>query len=110
MNPSPQPLTFPVFRLVRTLDLRFSTDNPFRAIRAEFFQDPVHPTRFRYWVWGLQDFNLAVPYEEQPLWHQLLTTVCLPNLGAGDCFEAADIDAAEVRFYADFHSQLTSNA
>ncbi len=94
------------FRLVRTLDLQFATKTPFSAIRVELFQDPAHPTHFRYWAWGLQEFRLPVPYETQPLPHQLLTTICLPNKGAGDFFEAADIDAAEARFYADFASQI----
>jgi hypothetical protein len=57
----------------------------------------------------LQDFQMAVPYDDQPLTHQLLTTICLPNRGAGDFFEAADIDAAETRFYADFRSQIMPN-
>jgi hypothetical protein len=105
-NPSSS-IPAPAFRLVRTLDLRFASKNPFRAIRAELFQDPVHPTHFRYWVWGLQDFPMTVPYQDQPLTHQLLTTICLPNRGAGDFFEAADIEAAEARFYADFASQIT---
>jgi hypothetical protein len=107
MDPSPTP--YPAFRLVRTLDLRFRTENPFKAIRAEIFQDPAHPTHFRYWVWGLQDFQMTVPNEEKPLWHQVLTTICLPSKGAGDFFEAADVDAAEARFYADFSAQITPN-
>ena len=108
MSPSSTP-PYPAFRLVRTLDLRFVANNPFRAIRAELFQDPARPTHFRYWVWGLQDFPMTVPYEDRPLTHQLLTTICLPNLGAGDFFEAADVDAAEDRFYADFRSQIIPN-
>ena len=107
MSPSAPKSPYPPFRLVRTLDLRFAADNPFRAIRAELFQDPANPTHFRYWVWGLQDFQMTVPYEKQQLSHQLLTTICLPNQGAGDYFEAADVDAAEARFYSDFHSQIT---
>ena len=95
------------FRLVRTLDLKFATNTPFTAIRVELFQDPAHPTHFRYWVWGLYEFHLPVAHEKQPLPHQLLTTICLPNKGAGDFFEAADVDAAEARFYADFASQIT---
>ena len=96
------------FRLVRTLDLKFAAaQTTFSAIRVELFQDPKHPTHFRYWAWGLQEFQLPVPYEDQPLRHQLLTTICLPNKGVGDYFEAADVDAAEARFYADFAAQIT---
>jgi hypothetical protein len=109
VSPSSSSPPYPPFRLVRTLDLRFPADNPFGAIRAEIFQDPAHPTHFRYWVWGLQDLQITVPYEGKPLFHQLLTTICLPNRGAGDYFEAANVDAAEARFYADFSAQITPN-
>ena len=96
----------PAFRLVRTLDLLI--DHGFRKlpVRAEIFQDPAQPTHFRYRVWGLESFQLQPGYTTQPLPHEVLTTVCLPNLGAGDYIEAPDTDAAERRFYEDFQKEF----
>ena len=101
------PSTFigPAFRLVRTLDLVI--DHGFRKlpVRVEIFQDPTYRTHFRYRVWVIEAFQLRPRYSAEPLQHEVLTTVCLPNLGAADYFEAADIDAAEGRFYDDFQRE-----
>ena len=95
-----------VFRLVRTLDLSLDHGTRKSSVRAEIFQNPEHPTQFRYRIWGVEWFKLQTGYSTDPLPHEMLTTLCMPNLGAGDYFEAADIDAAEQRFYEDFKKEF----
>jgi hypothetical protein len=96
----------PAFHLVRTLDMVI--DHGFRKlqIQVQIFQDPIHITRFRYRVWGLESFQLQPGYSAVPLDHEILTTMCLPNFGAGDYFEVEDINAAEQRFYHDFEAEF----
>jgi hypothetical protein len=75
-------------------------------IRVEIFQDPAKTTHFRYRVFGLEEFKLQPSYHEMPLPHEVFTTFCLPNMGAGEYFEADDIDAAEAKFYEDFEREF----
>ena len=42
--------------------------------------------------------------------NEVLTTLCLPNLGAGDFFEAADLESAERRFFEDFERHSSKQA
>jgi hypothetical protein len=90
------------FRLVRTLDLVIEVRARRLQARAEIFQDPVQRTHFRYRVWYLETFGMRTNSGEEVLPHECLTTLCLPNLGSGDYFEAEDADAAERKFYEDF--------
>ena len=97
------------FRLVRSLDLVIDHGTRKLPIRVEFSQDPVHATHFRYRVFGLESFTLQPSYHDKSLSHEVFTTLCLPNLGAGDYFEAPDADAAEKRFYEDFEREFTKS-
>ena len=92
------------FRLVRTLDLELEQGHRRLPVRVELFQAAEEPTHFRYRAWCLERFALQ-PYHDKPLLHEVWTTMCLPNLGAGDFFEAADLDSAERRFFEDFEQQ-----
>ena len=96
----------PAFRLVRVLELSIEDGSRKQPVRAEIFQDPSQPTHFRYRVWGLLEFRLQTTDYPENLPYQVLTTFCVPNLGTGDYFEAADLDAAEKRFYDDFEREF----
>ena len=89
----------PGFRLVRTLDLVLDRAARKLPVRVELFQNPAEPKHFRYRAWCLEWFKLQPEYHEEPLPHEVWTTLCLPNLGAGDFFEAADLEAAERKFF-----------
>lgn len=102
--------TSPGFRLVRVLELNIEDGGRQQPVRAEIFQDPLHPTRFRYRLWGLLEFRLKTTDYPEDLPYQVLTTFCVPNLGTGDYFEAADTDAAEKRFYEDFEREFEGGA
>ncbi len=92
----------PTFRLMRTLDLALDQGHRRVPVRVEFFQNPSEPKQFRYRAWCLEWFNLQPQYHNEPLPHEAWTTLCLANFGAGDYFEAVDLEAAERRFFEDF--------
>ena len=93
------------FRLVRTLDLVLDQGHRKLPVRVEFFQNPQDPKQFRYRAWCLEWFKLQPQYHDEPLAHEVWTSFCLPNCGAGDFFGAANLDAAEDKFYEDFQEQ-----
>jgi len=95
----------PTFQLVRTLDLVLDHGHRKLPIRVEFSQNREEPTQFRYLAWCLEQFKIQPQYHDEPLLHELWTTFCLPNFGAGDFFEAANLDAAERKFFDDFKKQ-----
>lgn len=96
----------PVFRLVRSLELVIDHGNRRLPIRVEIFQDTANTTHFRYRVFGLEVFYLQPSYHDGPLAHEVFTTLCLPNLGAGDYFEVANVDLAEKKFFEDFEREF----
>ena len=95
----------PAFRLVRTLNLVLDQGQRKLPVRVEFFQNLQDPNQFRYRAWCLEWFKLHPQYHAEPLAHEIWTSFCLPNCGAGDFFLAADLDAAESKFYEDFEEQ-----
>jgi hypothetical protein len=95
----------PAFRLVRTLDSVLDQGHRRIPVRLELFQNPENPRQFRYRAWVLEWFKLQTQYHDEPLPHEAWTTFCLPNFGAGDYFEASDLDAAERKFFEDFEKQ-----
>lgn len=99
----------PAFRLVRTLDLELEQGHRRLPVRVEFFQALEEPTHFRYRAWCLECFKLQPQYHDEPLPHEVWTTLCLPNLGAGDFLEATDLDSAERRFFEDFKQQSNTD-
>ena len=98
--------TSPAFRLIRTLDLFRDDGTRKLPIRIEIFQDPKQLTHFRYRLWGVEWFKLQTEHYPEPLPHELLTTLCMPNLGANDYFEAEDVDAAEQKVYEYFKKEF----
>jgi hypothetical protein len=100
----------PAFRLARTFDLLLDQGARKLPVRVELFQDPAQPKHFRYRAWCLETFRLQPSYHNEPLPHEAWTTLCLPNFGAGDFFEAADLDAAERKFFEDFEKQSSRQA
>jgi len=98
------------FRLVRTLDLVLYQGSRKLPVRVEFFQNADKPKHFRYRAWCLEWFKLQPEHHGVPLPHEVLTTLCLPNLGAGDFFEAADLESAEKRFFEDFERHSSKQA
>ena len=83
------------YRLVRTLEANQPRGDAAMVVRIEIFQSATHPERFRFWYWGLETFNIATCYHDQPLPHFINTTLSLPNLGKGEFFEAASLEEAE---------------
>ena len=90
---------------MRTLDLVLDQGHRKLPVRVEFFQNPQDPKQFRYRAWCLEWFKLQPQYHDEPLAHEVWTSFCLPNCGAGDFFVAANLDAAEDKFYEDFQEQ-----
>ncbi len=105
-RPMPHPKFIgPTFRLVRTVDMVLDQGHRKLPVRVEFFQNPEEPKQFRYRAWSLEWFKLQTQYHEEPLPQEAWTTLCLPNFGADDFFEASDLDSAERKFFEDFEKQ-----
>ncbi len=84
-----------LYRLVRTLETSQQRGDAAMVVRVEIFQSATRPNHFRFWYWGLETFNIATWYHDQPLPHFINTTLSLPNLGKGEFFEAASLEEAE---------------
>ena len=98
----------PAFRLARTLDIVLDQGHRKLPVRIELFQNPQNPKQFRYRAWCLEWFKLEPQYHDESLPHEAWTTLCSPNFGAADFFEAVDLDAAERRFFEDFEKQSSN--